>query len=75
MADFPRGGGSSITPLEAQRIKDSAMQDVLFGVSIQNHIITVRQKIHGHPNDYNYLLVDQFVDSYCFCNFILLQQI
>ena len=40
MADFPRGGGSSLTPLEAQRIRDSAMQDVLFGVSVMNHYKT-----------------------------------
>ena len=45
MADFPRGGGSSLTPLEAQRIKDSAMQDVLFGVSINNHITQNRKFI------------------------------
>jgi len=35
MADFPRGGGSSLTPLEAQRIRDSAMQDVLFGSTVE----------------------------------------
>ena len=40
MADFPRGGGSSLTPLEAQRIRDSAMQDVLFGVSTNHHSIS-----------------------------------
>ena len=40
MADFPRGGGSSLTPLEAQRIRDSAMQDVLFGVCIMNHCVS-----------------------------------
>ena len=30
--DFPRGGSSSLTPLEVRRIKDEAEKDILFGV-------------------------------------------
>lgn len=30
--DFPRGGASALTPLEARKIRDAAKDDVLFGV-------------------------------------------
>lgn len=32
MEDFPRGGANALTPLEVRKIKETATQDVLFGV-------------------------------------------
>ena len=52
MADFPRGGASTLSPLEVQRIKDSAMQDVLFGVSnvacIENQVFLLIVRSRGN---------------------------
>ena len=31
--DFPRGGASSLSPLEVRKIKHEAERDVLFGVN------------------------------------------
>ena len=41
MEDFPRGGANALTPLEVRKIKETATQDVLFGVSMEENFLKV----------------------------------
>ena len=69
VADFPRGGASALTPLEARKVRDAAEKDVLFGVRSYSLIITLvrrymRSILPSLSTDLFLALIELFLTTY-----------